>query len=428
MKREPDRRAFLSTVAAGAALIPGGLPRAEALARRRPPLPSAPPPAPDEAYWEQVRAQFSFREERVPMNAANLCPSPRAVADRVDELTRDIDRDCSFNNRAKFRGLTEESRAAVAAQLGVGADEIALVRNTSEANNAINNGVPLRAGDEVVIWDQNHPTNNVAWDVRAARFGITVKRVSTPRRPASPEALAAPFAAALTPRTRVLAITHVSNVSGVRLPVRELAEVARRRGIHVHVDGAQSWGALDVDLRALGCDSYSASSHKWFMGPKEAGVLYVRDDRIEEIWPNVVAPGWGSDADPDVVGARKFESLGQRDDACLAAVATAAAFHAAIGAKAVDARVTELATALKEGLAELGMTLVTPPDPALSGGVCIVEAPGDRSAAVRRLYEEHGIAGAGTGGLRLCPHVYNTMDHIARAVEAARTLRQVILG
>jgi len=382
----------------------------------------------DESYWQQVRAQFSFTEERVPMNAANLCPSPRSVAARVEDLTRDIDRDCSSNNRAKFRTLTEASRAAVAAQLGVSPDEIALVRNTSEANNTVNNGVPLSAGDEVVVWDQNHPTNNVAWDVRAARFGITVKRVGVPRHPASAQDLIDPFVAALTARTRVLALTHVSNVSGVRLPVLELVEAAHARGIHVHLDGAQSWGALDVDLRELGCDSYSASSHKWFMGPKEAGVLYVKESRIAEIWPNIVAPGWGNDADPDVKGARKFESMGQRDDACLAAVGTTADFHGAIGGPATEARVTELATALKQGLAELGMTLVTPMEPGFSGGVCIIEVPGDRSTALRRLYEEHGIAGAGTGGLRLCPHVYNTREHVARAVAGVEALRDVIVG
>lgn len=426
MKRPSTRRTFLATLAAGAAAAPA------ALSGVRPG--TAPPPLPhpgsprDESYWELVRAQFAFHEERVPMNAANLCPSPRAVAARVEELTRDIDRDCSFNNRAKFRDLTEASRGAVAAQLGVSADEIALVRNTSEANNTINNGVPLRAGDEVVIWDQNHPTNNVAWEVRAARFGIVVKRVSVPPRPTTIEALIDPFAAALTDRTRVLSLTHVSNVSGIRLPVRELCEVAHRRGIHVHVDGAQSWGALDVDLRELGCDSYAASAHKWFMGPKEAGLLYVREDRIGEIWPNIVAPGWGSDADPDVRGARKFESLGQRDDACLAAVGTGAEFHAAIGAAEVEARVRRLATVLKEGMAELEMTPVTPMDPDLSGGVCIGEVPGDRRAALDGLYEEHGIAGAGTGGLRLCPHVYNTMAHVERAVEGMRALREVILG
>ena len=446
MKRHASRRTFLTEMAAGAVVLPAALTGArEGTPGSRPspggadPSPpsgrAAPPPLPadapaprDEAWWEMVRAQFSFTEERVPMNAANLCPSPRSVAAQVEELTRDIDRDCSFNNRAKFRGLTEQSRADVAAQLGVSADEIAIVRNTSESNNTINNGVDLHAGDEVVLWDQNHPTNNVAWDVRAARFGITVKRVSVPRRPASAQELIDPFVAALTDRTRVLSLTHVSNVSGTRLPVRELVEAARPRGIHVHVDGAQSWGALDVDLRALGCDSYSASAHKWFMGPKEAGVLYVREARIPEVWPNIVAPGWGNDADPDVTGARKFESLGQRDDACLAAVGTTAGFHAAIGGAETEARVSALATQLKEGLAELGMTLVTPMEAELSGGVCIIEVPGDRSTALRRLYEEHGIAGAGTGGLRLCPHVYNTREHVARAVEGVKALRGVILG
>lgn len=436
----PTRRSFLLEVAAGAAALPNVVSDAgrqlESKRPGRPPPPSvalAPGdgafPAPDdEAYWEQVRAQFAFREERVPMNAANLCPSPRAVADRVEELTRDIDRDCSFNNRAKFGEMLEESRAAVAAQLGVGPDEIALVRNTSEANNTVNAGVPLSPGDEVVLWDQNHPTNNVAWDVRAARFGFSVRRVSVPADPADPDQLAAPFVEALSGRTRVLSVTHVSNVSGIRLPVRRLAAEARRRGVHFHVDGAQGWGALELNLREMGCDSYSASAHKWFMGPKEAGLLYVREGRIPGLWPATVAPGWGDDADPDVVGARKFESLGQRDDACLASVGTAAVFHSAIAPPAVAARVAHLAAALKEGVVEAGMTLVTPSDPKLSGGVCIVRATGDRRAAVNRLYEEHGIAGAGTGGLRLCPHVYNTMDHVRRAVEGVKALRQVILG
>ena len=230
-----------------------------------------------------------------------------------------------------------------------------------------------------------------------------MKRVSVPPSPASIDALIDPFAAALTDRTRVLSLTHVSNVSGIRLPVRELCEVAHRRGIHVHVDGAQSWGALDVDLRELGCDSYAASAHKWFMGPKEAGLLYVREDRIGEIWPNIVAPGWGSDAEPDVRGARKFESLGQRDDACLAAVGTGAEFHAAIGAAEVEGRVIQLATTLKEGMAELGMTLVTPMDPDLSGGVCIIEVPGDRRAALDGMYEEHGDRGGGDGGTAAVP-------------------------
>ena len=411
-----SRRSFLKEVAASAALLPIALESSEASTLAETSLDG-------EAYWHLVRAQFSFSEKKVPMNAANLCPSSRAVSERVSELTADIDRDCSFNNRAKFRGLREASREKVAKQLGVSADEIALVRNTSEANNTINNGISLEEGDEVVLWSQNHPTNNVAWDVRAARFGLTVKRVSTPKHPKSTQELIDTFISALSEKTKVLSITHVSNVSGIHLPAKQIVEAAHAKGVYVHLDGAQSWGALDVNLRDIGCDSYSASAHKWFMGPKEAGVLYVKESNIPRIWPNVVAPGWGDDVDPDPKGARKFESLGQRDDACLAAIGTTVDFHNAIGAAQVEARMMELAAALKTGLVDAGFTLVTPEDPKLSGGVCIIQVERAKSReALNQLYEEHGIAGAGTRGIRLCPHVYNTMEHVERAVKGVKAI------
>jgi isopenicillin-N epimerase len=408
-----SRRAFFRTLAAA-----GALPSlAQALAA----APGAEP------FWKVVRAQFAFRDDNVPMNAANLCPSPVAVADRVTELTRDIDVDCSFQNRAKFEELLEASRSKVAAQLGVSPDEIALVRNASEANNTINNGLKLEQGDEIVLWDQNHPTNNVAWQVRAARFGYQVKTVATPGQPESAADLIAPFERALTARTRVLALTHVSNVSGVRLPVEELAGIAHQRGIHVHVDGAQTWGAFKLDLRALGCDSFAASAHKWFTGPKEVGLLYVRGERILDIWPNVVAPGWGAGPETTLKGARKFESMGQRDDAALTAIGATADFHSTVGVERIEARVMELAADLKQALTGLGAKLVTPEAPKLSGGVCIVEVPAaNRQKVMDRLYREYGVAGSTSGGLRLCPHYYNTRAHIERAAEGVKAMRGLL--
>ena len=416
-----SRRSAMRRLAQGAALLSTSLPALSALSSKLLATPN------DEAYWEMVRQQFPFREAKVPMNAANLCPAPRVVADAVVELTRDIDVDCSFNNREKFNAMLELSRSRVADQLGVGGDEVALVRNTSEANNIINNGFPLKAGDEVVVWDQNHPTNNVAWEVRAARFDSSVKRVRTPREPTRPDQLIAPFTEALGARTKVLALTHVSNVSGVRLPIREICELAHRRNIHVHVDGAQTWGAFNLNLRHLQCDSYAASSHKWFCGPKEVGLLYVKRTRIPDIWPSLVAPGWGSDVDPDVPGARKFESFGQRDDARLAAMATTVDFHRTIGFGRVEARIFELAGALKAGLKAGGLKLLTPEDPELSGGVCIIQVPPPKRQEVfNRLYTRYGIAGAAVRGLRLCPHIYNTMAHVDRAIEAVRAMRSII--
>ena len=415
MTRSQTRREFLQTTSA---LMLGGAGMSAAEAQRQLAAPGR-----DESYWEMVRAQFSFTEDAVPMNAANLCPSFRAVAENVSLLTADIDRDCSFNNRAKFGDLLETTRTRVAEQLNVSAGEVALVRNTSEANNIVNGGMPLRAGDDVLVWDQNHPTNNVAWEVRAARFGIQVRKLRTPEAPQSARELIDAFAGEFRDNTRVLSITHVSNVSGIKLPVKELTRLAHERGIHVHLDGAQTWGAMAVDLRDLGVDSYAASAHKWYMGPKEVGLLYVRESRIAEIWPSVVAPGWGNGPETALTGARKFESLGQRDDAALAGLGVAAGIHDLIGPARIEQRIAQLAQHLKQGMAEAGLEPLTPMAPEFSHGVCITKLdPAWRDEIVDRLYHEHGIAGAATGGLRLCPTIYNTVEHVDRAVAGVKAL------
>ena len=417
------RRSFLGGIAGAAGL--GYLPAAAQTNDRLKSLLAAAPGA--ESYWSLVASQFPLRPGKIPMNAANLCPAPRVVSERVAELTRDEDSDVSNPNRAKFNALADESRKKVAEHLGVSADEIALVRNTSEANNTINNGVPLKEGDEVVLWEQNHQCNNTAWDVRAARHGFTVKRVSVPADVKNKGAIVKLFEAALTPRTKVLSITYVSNTSGMRLPAKELCSMARERGIYAHLDGAQTRGYLKLDLKDLGCDSYSASAHKWLMGPKQVGVLYVRQARIAELWPSIVSVGWGKDAFTAQVASKKFETFGQRDDGGIAAVATAVDFHRVIGFENIEARTTALAAALREGLSKVNkVRLVTPMNPQLSGGVIVSQIDSlDRagtSALVKDLYDKYGIAGAATGGLRLSPHVYNTMADVELAVRAVREL------
>jgi isopenicillin-N epimerase len=372
----------------------------------------------DEAYWEAVKARFAL-DGIIPLNAANLGPSPAAVTAALAQATRSIDGDPSFQNRARFDELREHVRARIAAFLGAQPDEIALVRNTTEANNIVASGLVLGRGDEVVLHAENHPSNAVAWDVRAARSGFTVTRVAVSPRMSHDEMLAA-FAAAFTPRTRVVSFTDVSNVTGIRLPARELCALARARGIHAHVDGAQSFGVLDLDLHALGCDSYAASGHKWFMGPKETGVLYVRAERAAAIWPNVVGVGWGSGAEPGPVAARRFETLGQRDDATLAGLDAALDLYDEIGKPAVERRVLELATWLKHELAALpAVALVTPPEAARSAGVVIASLAGrDARPIYERLYREYRISAATTGGLRFCPHVYTPLSDLRRAVDA----------
>ena len=374
----------------------------------------------DESFWALVKEQFVIRPGYIMLNAANLCPSPHMVRDTVSRMTDDLDGDVSFQSRAKFSEMREASRQKIATLLGVDENEIALVRNTSEGNNIVASGLSLSAGDEVVLFEQNHPTNSVAWDVSAARQGFVVKRVQVPSPPEDPDQIMDLFTAAISPRTKVLAFSDLSNSTGVQMPTQQLCQLARARGIYSHVDGAQTFGVKVRDLHALGCDSYSASGHKWFMGPKETGVLYVRQDRIEQIWASDVGIGWGNAVETSAKGARKFETLGQRDDAALAAVGTAVDFINLIGIEQVEHRVQALAHALKEGMQAIpSAKMVTSMAAELSGGVCIAIFEGkDQSKIFNALYQDHGIAGAPTGGIRLCPHIYTTMADITKTIEA----------
>ena len=267
--------------------------------------------------WREVAAAvasdapdtaFGFADDRVPMNAANLCPMPSAISRAVARYAAALDRDLSSAHRREVEAKKETARAGIAAQLGVAADEIAIPRNTSEANATVVNGLALKPGDEVLLWDQNHPSNALAWDVRAAREGFRVRRFSVPMDAGSIDEVVEHVAAQPGPATRVVTFTHISNVSGFRLPAAEICAALRRRDpeVFIHVDGAQTWGIADVNLAAMGCDSFSGSAHKWFMGPRETGLLYVRAARQDELAPRVVSIPWGSEVEPSVAGARRY--------------------------------------------------------------------------------------------------------------------------
>jgi isopenicillin-N epimerase len=426
----PDRRRFLAQILGGAAAtlsVPGAVGAMDGnllLGGTPVPLPRGLNPSPhDEAFWTRVRAQFPLDEGLTLMNAANLCPSPYPVQQAVFRHTRDVDGDASFQNRAKFGGLKEEAREALAEYLGASTREIAITRNTSEGNNSVVNGLELGPGDEVMIWDQNHPTNNISWDVRARRRGFTVRRISTPwGEEATEDSLMAPFVEAMGSNTRVLAFSHISNISGTALPAARLCRAARERGILTLVDGAQTFGALELDLPAMGCDFYTGSSHKWFVGPKEAGLMYVREESQDRLWPSDVGVGWEG---AETSGAEKFENMGQRDDAAVVTMGTATDFHQAMGASAVEARVRALAGAVREGLASRipGISFFTPPGAASNGGPVIFEIPGaDHDAIYQGVYETHKLGCAAMHGLfvgiRISPHIYNTMDQVELAVDA----------
>lgn len=416
---DTTRRAFLGRLA-GATAVAAAIPlsRSVALATATAPMPRR-THDPGEDYWVELKRQFTFPDSQIPLNAANMCPPPRSVVEAVSQAVRDVDADVSYQNRSKYNELRETTRERVARLLGVATDEIALVRNASEGNNIIVGGIALGAGDEVVVIDQNHPTNNVAWDVRAARFGFSVRRIGFPTPPATVAEVMETVGRALSDRTRVLAFSDVSNNTGLRMPTAELCRIARQRRIYVHVDGAQTCGAMERNLRELGCDSYSASAQKWLFGPREIGILYLKSERIAELWPGVVGVGWGSAVETTARGARKFETMGQRNDATTAGLAAALDFHERVGSAQVEARVKELASRLLTGLLDQGFELVTPRTPELHLGVIVVKV--DPSVAQRwheRLYAGHGVISSPTGGLRLSPNLCNTLADVDRAVAA----------
>ena len=246
-------------------------------------------PQPDERFWSSVREQFLMPPDLRVMNAANLCPSPAPVLEAMYRSTKDMDGDPSFDNRQKMSDGKEETRRLLARFLRVTPEEIVITRNTSEANNIVSSGLDLKAGDEVVIFADNHPSNNAAWMQKAKRFGYTVSVIAQPNPHPGAEYYVEAAMRAISPRTRVLAFTHQTSTVGDVLPAKELCQLARERGVLTLVDGASALGFLDVDLSDMQPDFYTGSSHKWPCGPKEVGVLYINARAQPLIHPSIIS-------------------------------------------------------------------------------------------------------------------------------------------
>jgi isopenicillin-N epimerase len=417
---ESSRRSFFRTIPALAALPASWTAFSTALKA----APSA-PDANNENYWSLVKRQFPLEENLIYLNAANVCPASRPVLDRHAEFMRDFQSNPSFQNRAKYDPLRERLREKIAGMLRVSADEIAITRNTSEGTNTVVEGVDLKPGDEVIIYDHNHPSNSDSWKMRAKREGFTVTVLPVRVPAASKDELITQAERAITPRTKLIAVTHVTSTTGIMYPAREIAEIARRRGIWMHLDGAQSFGGLDVNLKEIGCDTFSTSAHKWLMGPLENGVLFVRADRIAQVWPAIVTAGWSD----HLKGARKLEVYGQRDDPRIVALESAIDFASLIGPAAVEARMRSLSGYMKRQLAEVGgVKLKTNLEPELSAGVikCDISRVPTKQA-YDSLWDHHRISIAMTAsgdsqGLRFSPHIYNSREEIDRAVTAVKVL------
>ncbi len=373
---------------------------------------------PDEKYWEAIKKQFGVPANKIMVNAANLCPSPVKISDQISTSLKSLEQDVSFQNRVQFEEKRKMALEMLAKHLQVGLEEVGITRNTTESNNIIVNGLDLVPGDEIIIWDQNHPTNGVAWEQRAKRYGFTVKKISVPEFPKSTADLINPFTQAITPKTKLIAFSHISNSSGIALPAQQICQMAKQKGILTLVDGAQSFGSMDLNLKEMGCDFYSGSAHKWLMGPIENGVLYINKSQINKIWPNMISAGW---KETYRTVDEKLCVLGQRNDLTVSALPAILEFHQTIGKQKIQSRVLQLSAYLKEQIKKKipQAVFVTPITPELSGGIVVIKIPGKNNTELyQQLYKNHGIAGAPTGGIRLSPHIYNTLQDIDKIVAA----------
>jgi isopenicillin-N epimerase len=407
------RRAFTKLIAGGSAALVAGSPvRAEQASTAV--LPAS--ASADEKYWESIRAQFLMPPDLAVMNAANLCPSSRPVLDTLRRATDDIDRDPSPMNREKLGPAKEAARRTVAEFLRVTPEEVVLTRNTSEANNLVSSGLDLKPGDEVLVFDDNHPSNHLAWEQKARRAGFTVRSLASPQPHPGMDGYLRLVRTSITPRTRVLAFSHITNTTGDLRPAAELCRLAREHDVLTLVDGAQSFGLLDVDLSEMEPDFYTGSAHKWPCGPKETGVLFVSRRVQPRLWPSIYS------AYPGAVGYSKtFEGFGQRDEPALIAFAEALRFQSAIGRPAIERRARALAGTLASNLRALsGVTVATHPSPELSTAVVTLTVAGlDPSKLATALYRTDRIGCAVMGpGIRFSPHVYNTTAEVDRAVAA----------
>jgi selenocysteine lyase/cysteine desulfurase len=373
-----------------------------------------------EAFWKSVRDQFVVPPDLAVMNAANLCPASRPALEALARETANVDRDPSPANRARLYPEKENTRKALAAFLRVTPEEIIITRNTSESNNLVSNGLDLKAGDEVIVHGDNHPSNLNAWREKSKRFGFSVVTVEQKNPNPGADYYVNAFTQAITPRTRVLCFTHLSSTVGDLMPAKEICQVARERGVLTLVDGAQSFGLLDVSLAEIQPDFYSGSAHKWPCGARECGVLFVNKTAQARLWPTIYS------AYPGATGfSRTFEGFGQRDEATMIAFREALAFQDAVGRSAIEKRARELTTQLVSGLSKLaGIKMWTSPIADRRAAV-VSFLPGslDAPKLAAALYEKDRVVvttrgGQDRAGIRVSPHFYNSPSEIDRLLSA----------
>jgi selenocysteine lyase/cysteine desulfurase len=380
----------------------------------------------DESFWREIQHSFTVDRSIINLNNGGVSPSPRAVQDAMRRYLEYSNEAPTYTMWRILEPQIEGVRRGLAASFGCDPEEMAITRNASESLEICIFGLDLKPGDEVLTTTQDYPRMLTSWRQRERRDGIKLKMISFPVPPPSVDDLYERFERAITPRTKVILVCHITNLTGQIFPVKRICRLGRERGIEVIVDGAHAFAHFPFRHVDLDCDYYGTSLHKWLLAPHGTGFLYVRRSKIRGLWPLMAAD---RKQDEDI---RKFEEIGTHPAANHNAIAEALTFHNGIGIERKAARLRHLKDRWARRLEQnKGVRILTPFDPAQSCGLANFSIDGmDHGKLGTHLWERYRINVTPIGheefsGIRVTPNVYTTLDEIDTFCEA---VERVIRG
>ena len=418
-----DRKTFLRSVGLGAAAVLAKSSFSATTGEDALPLPVF-DAGKSEEYWQAVRALYPIEDDPLYLNTGGLGPASSPVLQKAANTTRALQRHSETGH-----DLFEPARVALARFLGVEPDEVCFTRNATEGNSIIAAGLTLKQGDEVIFDSHAHPGGSFPWFNQVRQRGIKVKLFEPDN--SSADANLQRIRDLITPRTRVIQISHITCTTGLILPAREIAQLARERGIWSHFDGAQAVGMIPVNLSVIGCDSYAVSGHKWLGGPHETGLLYLRRTGLDAIAPAGIGAYSGELARlPGELAYRAAASrheYGTRNAAAIVALAEAVRLQDMIGRERIAARGHALASTLFGQFKEIaGLEILSPQSDALRGSMITIRLP--RAPAAKffsYLLKEHKlrcrpVSEQGLEAVRISTHIFNLAADCTRIAAAVR--------
>jgi len=383
----------------------------------------------DEDFWTVIQQAYTVDPNIINLNNGGVSPSPRIVQEAVDRYNKMSNEGPSYFMWRILDQGREPLRQKLAALAGCSAEEIAINRNSSEALITVIYGLDLEPGDEVLGTKQDYPNMINAWKQKALRNGIKYTQISFNFPIENDEEIVAAYEKAITPKTKVIHVTHMVNWLGQIMPVKKIARMAHARGIEVICDGAHSFGLMDFKIPDLECDYFGTSLHKFLSAPIGSGMLYIKKEKIGKIWPLVC------NDNPRGTDIRKFETLGTRSFPIEQGIGEALNFHNAIGPKRKEERIRYLKNYWANKVKDIpGVSLSTSLKPEFSCAICGVSIQGMTPQELdKQLFEKYkvhvvGITWENVSCVRVTPHVYTKLqdlDTFAGAIEEIAKSKKV---